>query len=145
MCFLKLFHYSEALNSFKKYKSSNCSFYGTKYFYTEKNVDSIIDELNPLSLDSNIKFTTIIITDNSIDTNTILSINEISSNILIICDDTTNNFNIENLSINNIAIFNKKEKTSINLNFILDSDYIFILNNGEIFPIDTQKNLISNL
>ena len=145
MCFLKLFHYSEALNSFKKYKSSNCSFYGTKYFYTEKNVDSIIDELNPLSLDSNIKFTTIIITDNSIDTNTILSINEISSNILIICDDTTNNFNIENLSINNITIFNKKEKTSINLNFILDSDYIFILNNGEIFPIDTQKNLISNL
>lgn len=145
MCFLKLFHYSKALSSFKRYKSCNSSFYGTKYFYTEKNIDSLIDELNKLSLNSNIKFTTIIITENSIDTETILSINEISSNILVISNENILHSNIKNLSTNPISIYIKEQKNNLNLKSILDCDYIFILNNGEIFPLESQKNLICSL
>lgn len=145
MCFLKLFHYRKALSSFKRYKSCNCSFYGTKYFYTEKDIDLLIDELNKLSLNSNIKFTTIIITENSIDTETILSINEISSNILIISNQNILHSNIKNLSANPIFIYIKKQKNNLDLSSILDCDYIFILNNGEIFPLDSQRNLISSL
>lgn len=145
MCFLKLFHYSEALYSFKKYKSCNCSFYGTKYFYTEKNIDLLIDELESLSLSSDIKFTTIIITENSINPETILSINEISSNILIISKENILDSNIKNLSINSISIYIKEEKNHLNFDSILDCDYIFILNNGEVWPLESQKNLVNSL
>ena len=145
MCFLKLFHYSEALYSFKKYKSCNCFFYGTKYFYTEKNIDLLVDELESLSLNSDMKFTTIIITESSINPETILSINEISSNILIISNKNISNPNIKNLSVNSISIYIKEENNNINLDSILDCDYIFILNNGEIWPLEPQKNLINSI
>ena len=145
MCFLKLFHYSEALYSFKKYKSCNCFFYGTKYFYTEKNIDLLIDELESLSLSSDIKFTTIIITENSINPETILSINEISSNILIISKENILDSNIKNLSINSISIYIKEEKNHLNFDSILDCDYIFILNNREVWPLESQKNLVNSL
>ena len=145
MCFLKLFHYSEALYSFKKYKSCNCFFYGTKYFYTEKNIDLLVDELESLSLNSDMKFTTIIITESSINPETILSINEISSNILIISNKNISNPNIKNLSVNSISIYIKEENNNINLDSILDCDYIFILKNGEIWPLEPQKNLINSI